>query len=72
MANRKRNLNMIRRRQRRNVARSSKPNTSKKNTEEEDNLIANNMADAVADVSFMLLTIMSLTLLIIFLYEINQ
>ena len=72
MANRKRNLNMIRRRQRRNVVRSSKSNTSKKNTEEEDNLIANNMADAVADVSFMLLTIMSLTLLIIFLYEINR
>lgn len=72
MANRKRNLNMIRRRQRRNVVRSSKPNTSKKNTEGEDNLIANNMADAVADVSFMLLSIMSLALLIIFLYEINR
>ena len=72
MANRKRNLNTVRRRQRRKVVRPSKPNTSKKYTEEEDNLIANNMADAVADISFMLLAIMSLTLLIMFLYEINR
>lgn len=72
MANRKRNLNTVRRRQRRKVVRPSATNTSEKHTEEEADLITGNMGEAIADISFMLLKIMSLALLIIFLYEINQ
>lgn len=72
MTNRKRNINRVRRRQRAKMARPSAANTSEKHTEEEDDLIANNMAEAVADISSMLLAITSLFLLFMFLHEINR
>ena len=72
MTNRKRNINRVRRRQRAKMVRPSATSTSEKYTEEEDDLIANNMAEAVADISSMLLAITSLFLLFMFLHEINR